>query len=791
MPTYSANPNYQDLLKRVSYHGGRIVAFIGSGLSRSAGLPAWDGLRDKVIYDYCEEANTREDAECATIRKKCDTAKSLDSLWNAFDVLESIRGEAAFVQSIRRHLGAAEKKDPPTNYAKIWKVGVHGIVTLNLDGFSQRSFSTLYPSLDLSIFNGIDIKNFSDVISRESNFICNLHGVIPNSSSWVFTTEQRNQLINGKGYKEFFTSCFLGASVIFIGITAEDVAAGGILAGLVDSIGVPTTGDHYWITDRSDGIAANFADRIGLKRIKYDPSLDHKELGSLLDELIKKNFKLPAAKVVVPPGAKSRGFTPLSVSEVINLGDPNQIRIELNKIATNILNKGDSNRFNEYSKFVDEYDQAIHSSWYIPKNGKASFFDYEIVRLITSEGAFGAVYEARDLGGKTYAIKILHEAIRDNAEMQDAFRRGVSSMRILTGRDFPEVVKIEAAWEMPAAIAMEFVDGINLQLAVETHCIDDWSKKLRISRDLANVLLKAHRLPEVVVHRDVRPPNVMLRGFYNRDDEFELVLIDFDLSWHRDAMGKSVQLTPSVHGYLAPEQYEMSSGNTSRSSLVDSFGLATTLFYIITGEHPKFEEPRRSGWEESLLSKFRQQKCDSWLIIPRRLARLVYRGTLLDQSKRIDMTGMVTELTNLVKIYEKGKIHDLRFLVEELALRSEMLRERYDWDDGMRLAHYHGPSGLNIELKGEVGNLVSITVEWRNRGDGRFDTVKKYFQKNETTICSKLRSSSWIVDSSSSFDGLCVRAEKKVALENVDKDQILKLAEDIDYLIQSVNFTAF
>lgn len=397
MTTYTANPNYQDLLKRVSYHGGRIVAFIGSGVSRPAGLPAWDGLRDKVIYDYCEEANTREAAEGASIRKKCDTAKKLESLWNAFDILESIRGEPAFVQSIRRHLGASEKKDPPINYNKIWKTGVHGIITLNLDGFSQRSFSKLHPGVELSIFNGTDIRNYSDVISRETQFICNLHGVIPNSSSWVFTSEQRNQLINGKGYKEFFTSCFLGATVIFIGITAEDVAAGGILAGLVDSIGAPTTGDHYWITDRSDGVAANFADTIGLKRIKYDPSHDHKELGSLLDELIKKNFKPPAAKVLVPPGTKSRGFVPLGVSEVINLGDSNKIRLELNKIATNILNKGDSDRFKEYSKFVDEYDQAIHSSWYIPKNGKASFFDYEIARLYSS-----ALYFRNSNPGKIY-----------------------------------------------------------------------------------------------------------------------------------------------------------------------------------------------------------------------------------------------------------------------------------------------------------------------------------------------------------------------------------------------------
>jgi hypothetical protein len=430
-------PEYQDLLKRISFQGGRILAFVGSGLSQPNGLPAWAALRDKIADDYLVEAQSREPAERDEITRQCTTAKKLPSLWNSFNVLKKARGPASFEHSIKRHLGVAEKLQPPQNYERIWKIGVHGIITLNIDGFSQKAYSKFNPGGHLEIFSGIDICNYTDAISRETQFVCNLHGILGNPASWVFTADERKILANGKGFREFFSSCFLGSSVVFLGITAEDVAAGGILERLVQDIGVKSAGDHYWLTDRSDAAATEFSDKIGLKRIKYAPHNNHIELDQILDDLSKRNFRPPPPSVVIPPGTKSRNYSKPSVQEVLALSDPNLIRKELNEIASNILRTGAPSREHVYKEFIVEYDQAIHSAWYIPKTGRADFFDYRIERLITSEGAFGAVYEARNSDGKHYAIKILHEAIRDNTEMQDAFRRGVSSMQILAKRGFP------------------------------------------------------------------------------------------------------------------------------------------------------------------------------------------------------------------------------------------------------------------------------------------------------------------------------------------------------------------
>jgi len=325
----------------------------------------------------------------------------------------------------------------------------------------------------------------------------------------------------------------------------------------------PMVGDHYWISDRSDLVACAFADQNGIKRIQYSSKDNHKELELMLDDLRNRKFQVPEAEVVVPTGKRRRNFVKPPVEALIAIQDSNHLRIQLNAIATQILQSGGQNRMSEYDEFVNQYEMPISRAWFIPRSNKAQFFDYTLTRLISGDGAFGRVCEARDAGGKPCAVKIIRPEVHDNPAMLEAFRRGVASMRIVSKRGVPGVVAIKDAWEMPASIVMDFVNGLNLEQIVVDHMICNWRQRLLVFRSLANVLLRAHRLPEVVVHRDVRPPNIILEGLYSKDDEFEVRLVDFDLSWHRDAMGQSIQHQSAIHGYFAPEQYATNRQATS------------------------------------------------------------------------------------------------------------------------------------------------------------------------------------------------------------------------------------
>lgn len=786
--SYESLPAFKELQKRVSLNGGRVIAFVGAGLSRSAKLPSWPELKSLILSDYRLEATTLDLPKKTEILRQCDSAQNIDDLWIAFSLIKRIRPLPVFEAAVRRHLDSSSA-EPPLNYSSLWKIGINGVITLNLDDFAQRSYSTARPGNPLNLFSGINIKNYIDVLTRGTPFLCNLHGNLGDTSSWVFTEEDRTRLRNGDGLKEFFAACFLSCSVVFVGITADDIGAGGLLAELLRETKSTRLGNHYWISDRSDIKATTYADEIGLGRILYSPDHHHRELAELLSDLRDTKLEPPPPQVVMPVGKKTRHFERPSVEALLSEHEPNELRRQLNEIASDILGKSSSDRNKEYEAFLHEYEMLISRAWFIPKNGIAPYFKYNLKRLIAGEGAFGRVYEATGPDGKNYAIKIIHNDVHEDPEMLDAFRRGVASMRIVTSQSIDGVVAIRDAWELPASIVMDFIDGLNLEQAVEDHAVDDWGKKLEIFEQLANVVLRAHRLPEVVVHRDIRPPNIILEDFYQSDHKIKVSLVDFDLSWHRDAFGKSIQQTSGIHGYFAPEQYLKISGVSSRNALVDSFGLAMTMSYVITSRHPQFGDIDKENREVTLKQAFRMVKCDQWRCIPTRMARLVLNGSKKKQQERADITSILREISSLRRLYEKDRFDDLRVVIDEIGHRSTSLHGDYEWDESEGVLKYDSPSGLLVLMKRRENTHLIVSAEWRNSGNSQYQTVKKYFSTAAPKVEARLKSSGWSCTADSRYDGIGVIGERKIDMSKLKKSDIEGFAQDIDFMIMNLSYS--
>ncbi|MBX3741359.1 MAG: protein kinase [Akkermansiaceae bacterium] len=786
MSSYEELPAFKALHKRLSLDADRAIVFVGSGLSRAAGLPDWTGLKKQIIQDYRLEADTTDEPLRSEIKRKCDTAENVDDLWLSFSLIKKIRPEASFITAIRGALNAVNK-DTPLNYHRIWKLGIAGIISLNLDDFSKKAYSEVFSGRSLEDFTGKNISDFADVLTRDAPFLCDLHGRLGESSSWVMTKEEHVKLLQTKGFSEFITACFLSGTVIFVGIGADDTAAGGLLENLTKAIGVTNLGSHYWISDRSDSIATNFADRVGIGRIHYSGANGHEELEQILEKL-GSSYILPKPPVVLPAGSKQRHFSQPSLEELLAINDPNQLRIRLNEIATQILGSSRPDREKKYQDFLDEYEIAISRAWFIPKVAKAPFFGYELKRLISGSGAFGRVYEAVDNNGGSFAIKLIHNDVHDKPELLEAFRRGVSSMKIVANRNVPGVVSIKQAWELPASIVMDFVPGLNLEESVEVRQIIDWGQRLQVFHQLANVLLRAHRLPEIVVHRDVRPPNVILRNFYGKGDDIDVSLVDFDLSWHRDAFGRSIQQSVGVHGYFAPEQYTQINKASSRSALVDSFGLAMTMYYVVTGKHPVVGYTERTSWVPELESWRMIYPCTTWQSLPTRISRLIRQAAQLEQAKRADMTTMVRELGALLLLYEKDKIQDIRILIEEIGHVSRCLRGGYSWDEFEGAATYVSPSGLMVSLQRQSADILCLNAEWKNLGTSQYESVKKYFTDAKGKIGAELRAKKWECEIDGNFDGLRVIANKKLVLSYIKKNDVDDLAKIVDFIIDSLTF---
>ena len=242
------------------------------------------------------------------------------------------------------------------------------------------------------------------------------------------------------------------------------------------------------------------------------------------------------------------------------------------------------------------------------------------------------------------------------------------------------MVPYRAASEIPAFAVMDFVDGPDLLNAVRTGRVVGWSMMLGIAVDLARIVRSAHMLPERVLHRDLRPSNIMLKGFREGSNEWEVVVLDFDLSWHRDANELSVINPAAATGYLAPEQIRRGKSESTRHASVDSFGLGMTLFFLCTGQEPLFAEHQHVGWSNRLKKLFKERACKSWKSLPVRMARLVEYSTCDRQTERWDLAQIEGELQRLREANANPESVDAAELIaEELAFRSG-LEDGYEWD---------------------------------------------------------------------------------------------------------------
>jgi serine/threonine protein kinase len=420
-----------------------------------------------------------------------------------------------------------------------------------------------------------------------------------------------------------------------------------------------------------------------------------------------------------------------------------EIRNELNAYASLVLEETNQLTVKQFEEFATQYSEAIYRAWYVDLNENSRLLSYSLVEK-QAEGAFGSVYRAVDDTGENFAVKILHERIRNNSEMLQSFRRGIRSMRILAEAKLPGVVEYFDASEIPAMVVMEFIEGINLSEAVEKRVLTEWPRLLRVATELTNIIRASHKLPQRVLHRDIRPANVMLQHCWGPNPDWEEVkirVLDFDLSYHLDAFDISISQPGNANGYLAPEQADRTMGVSTRNAAVDSFGLGMTLFHLRTGIEPRFAEHRYANWKATLEGHARQNPCNIWHSLPRRFFRIVFRATIDNQEHRIDMAGIQSELTRLCEaLREPVGVRSAELLAEELASRAF---GEYKWDPD-RIAAVRDTSGFKVRIVGDESALeVIFEFEWLSTDNSQYDAIRKWLPRARENTEAILRKSGW------------------------------------------------
>ncbi|MFE6980389.1 serine/threonine-protein kinase [Streptomyces griseus] len=191
-------------------------------------------------------------------------------------------------------------------------------------------------------------------------------------------------------------------------------------------------------------------------------------------------------------------------------------------------------------------------------------------------GGMGRVYLARSAGGRTVAVKVVHEEHIANGEFRARFRREIEAARRVGGRYTAPVLDAGPDAEQPW-VATGYVPGPSLEQAVREHGPLPAASVNALAEGLLRALRGIHAAG--IVHRDLKPSNVLLTVDGPRVIDFGIARA---LQVSVESLLTSTGMVIGSPGFMAPEQIlgeETGPG-------ADVFSLGCVLMYAATGQLP-------------------------------------------------------------------------------------------------------------------------------------------------------------------------------------------------------------
>ena len=199
------------------------------------------------------------------------------------------------------------------------------------------------------------------------------------------------------------------------------------------------------------------------------------------------------------------------------------------------------------------------------------------LEALLGRGGMGQVYRARDLQADApRALKLLLPSDEDDAERTSRFRREIA---VLSKIRHPAVLRIHAWGRRGAELyfVSELVEGTDLKAEIQKSGAWAADRAAGLCATVAEALAAAHA--QGVVHRDVKPSNIMLAA------DGSVKLVDFGLARGVGIDMATLTRTGMIVGtpaYMSPEQFE-AHGVDERT---DVYSLGVVLFELLTGRLP-------------------------------------------------------------------------------------------------------------------------------------------------------------------------------------------------------------
>jgi eukaryotic-like serine/threonine-protein kinase len=200
------------------------------------------------------------------------------------------------------------------------------------------------------------------------------------------------------------------------------------------------------------------------------------------------------------------------------------------------------------------------------------------------QGAMAIVYKAQqDVTGRPVAIKILRYQLSRRSKNVKRFEREARAMSKLNHPNLISVYEVGLTPSKQPYFVMEYLEGKTLQDLLDLDGAVPWERALPIFLQVAEAMDHAHR--KGVIHRDLKPGNIMLTSSGAFNDQVKIV--DFGIAKVEADSGllsQRLTATGEVWGtpyYMSPEQC-MGNPLDARS---DIYALGVVMYECLMGKH--------------------------------------------------------------------------------------------------------------------------------------------------------------------------------------------------------------
>jgi serine/threonine-protein kinase len=229
---------------------------------------------------------------------------------------------------------------------------------------------------------------------------------------------------------------------------------------------------------------------------------------------------------------------------------------------------------------------CIHCGKPIVKQ-KLFIHHYQILRVL-GRGGMGTTYLAWDKTGTAtgspllLVLKEMNTDIAQIAKARELFEREARILKSLNHPGIPKYYDFFVEYGKKY-LAMELIHGQNLEQRIPEMGTATPQQALDWAIQACEILGYLHALKPPLVHRDVKPANLMLRQVDNC-----IMLLDFGAV---KEIGTPQETRIGAQGYTAPEQ-----GRGKPCPQSDLYAIGATLVFLLTGEAP-LKYYRRLGGE--------------------------------------------------------------------------------------------------------------------------------------------------------------------------------------------------